>query len=71
MTTQARDALTADFQAKKARGLKDLKFFLGNVSEATVEEVCAVVNNVFEEVAKGNVIIQKSWGDSHRSKTTA
>jgi len=71
MTDTAREILTAEFQAKKAKGLKDLKFFLGNVSESTVEEVCADVNNVFTEVAKGNVIIQKSWSDSQRPKATA
>jgi hypothetical protein len=71
MTKTAREILTADFQAKKANGLKDLKFFFGNVSESTVEEVSAEVNKVYAEVAKGNVIIQKSWGDSHRNKATA
>ncbi len=70
-TTTARDTLTADFQAKKANGLKDLKFFFGNVSDSTVEGFCAAVNKIYAEVAKGNVIHQKSWGDSHHSKTTA
>lgn len=71
MTSTARQALTADFQAKKAKGLKDLKFFFGNVSETTVEEVCAEVNKIYAEVEKGNVIVQKSWGDSQRPKTMA
>lgn len=71
MTTAARDALTATFQAKKANGLRDLKFLFGDVSESTVEDVCGEVNKIYAEVEKGNVIIQKSWGDSHRSKTTA
>jgi hypothetical protein len=69
MTTIARETLTADFRAKQENGLKDLKFFFGNsVSESTVEEVCAEVNKVHAEVANGNVIIQKSWGDSQRPK---
>ncbi len=71
MTNTAREILTADFQAKKAKGLKDLKFFLGNVSESTVEDVCAEVNKLYAEVAKGNVIILKSWDDSQRPQTTA
>lgn len=65
MAQTARDQLRAGFQAKKARGLKDLKFFLGNVSQTTVEEVCAEVNKIDAQVEKGNVIVQKAWGDSH------
>jgi hypothetical protein len=72
MTNTAREILTADFQARKSHGLKDLKFFFGNtVSDSTVEEVCAEVNKIYAEVANGNVIVQKSWNDSQRSKTTA
>lgn len=71
MAQTARDQLHADFQAKKARGLKDLKFFLGNVSETTVEEVCAEVNKIYAQVEKGNVIVQKAWGDSNRPKAMA
>jgi hypothetical protein len=71
MTKTARETLTADFQAKKAKGLKDLKFLFGDVSQSTVEEVCGEVNKIYAEIEKGNVIVQKSWGDSHRIKTTA
>jgi hypothetical protein len=67
----AREILTADFQAKKKdKGLKDLKFFLGNVSDSTVEDVCAVVLKVYDEVDKKNFIIQKSWNDSQKPKAT-
>ena len=66
MTQTAREQLTANFQANKANGLKDIKFFLGNVSDSTVEDVCAEVNKLYAEVAKGNFKILKSWGDSHR-----
>jgi hypothetical protein len=71
MDPTARDKLTADFQAKKAAGLKDMKFFLGNVAESTVEEVCAEVNKLHAEVAKGNAKTLKSWGDSQRPKAKA
>lgn len=71
MSNSERQTLTANFQVKKANGLKDLKFFLGNVSQATVEEVCAEVNKIYAQVEKGNVIVQEAWGDSHRASTTA
>jgi hypothetical protein len=71
MEQTAREKLTAAFQAKKAAGLKDMKFFLGNVAESTVEEVCAEVNKLYGEVAKGNAKTLKSWGDSQRPATKA
>ena len=73
MTTaiKARDALTADFQAKKEHGLRDLKFYVGNVTDKTVEAVCADVNDVFEKVRDSNFIVHKSWGDSHALKDVA
>ena len=71
MDPTARDKLTADFQAKRAAGLKDMKFFLGKVTESTVEEVCAEVNKLHAEVAKGNAKIIESWADSQRPKTKA
>ena len=70
--TTAREQLTADFQAKKANGLKDIKFFLGtDVSDSTVEDVCAEVNKLYAEVAKGNFKILESWGDSQRPQAKA
>lgn len=69
MAKTARETLVADFQAKKAAGLKDMKFFLGNVTESTVEDVCAEVNRLYAEVAKGNVKTLESWGDSNCPKT--
>jgi hypothetical protein len=71
MDPTAREKLTAAFQAKREAGLKDMKFFLGNVTESTVEEVCAEVNKLHAEVAKGNAKTLHSWGDSQRPKTTA
>lgn len=71
MEPTARAQLLAAFQAKKAAGLRDMKFFLGNVTESTTEEVCAEVNKLSAEVAKGNAKTVKSWGDSQRPKAKA
>ncbi len=72
MTLTSREILTAHFQALQNEGLKDLKFFLGTgVTESTVEDVCAVVNRVYDEVAKGNVVIQDSWNDSQKPTKAA
>lgn len=68
ITSKSRLALTADFQAKKSKGLRDLKFYVGNVTGKTVEAVCSDVNAVFEKVREGNYIVHKSWGDSHAPK---
>ena len=70
--TTAREQLSADFQAKKAKGLKDIKFFLGSsITDSTVEDVCAEVNKLDAEVAKGNFKVLKSWGDSQRLRAKA
>lgn len=66
MNQTARAKLLATFQAKKAKGIKDMKFFLGKVSESTVEDVCAEVNKLYESVAQGNAKVVESWKDSNR-----
>lgn len=72
MHSTARAKLLADFQAKKANGLKDMKFFLGKVSESTVEDVCAEVMQLYDAVAQGNAKVVESWKDSNRpAKRTA
>jgi hypothetical protein len=68
MTQTAREQLLATFEEKKAAGLKDMKFFFGNVTESTVDEVCADVNKLYAEVAKGNVKAVEAFGDSNRPR---
>lgn len=64
----AREQLQERFAGLKGKGLRDMKFFLGHVNESTVEQVCAEVNRLYDEVAKGNVKVVESWGDSNRPK---
>ena len=71
MAKTARADLLSAFQAKKAAGLRDMKFFLGNVTESTTEEVCAEVNKLYAEVAKGNAKTIELWNDSQRPKAKA
>lgn len=67
MKETAREALLTRFHKMKADSdLRDMKFYLGKVSEATVEDVCGEVNRLYDEVAKGNVKEVHSWGDSQR-----
>ncbi len=68
MKETAREALLTRFHKMKEEGLRDMKFFLGKVSESTVEEVCGEVNRLYDEVAKGNVKVVESWGDSQRPR---
>lgn len=68
MKETARSALLQRFERMKAEdGLLDMKFFLGAVSEETVEAVCAEVNYLHELVDNGKVKEVTSWGDSHRA----
>lgn len=63
----ARTALVRRFEEMKAAGLRDMKFFLGSVSEETVEAVCAEVNRLHDMVDKGKDVKEMtSWGDSNR-----
>jgi len=67
MMAPERKALLDRFQAMKAEnGLRDMKFFLGKVSEDTVEAVCHVVNKVYDLVDSGNFKKVEKWGDSNR-----
>ena len=68
MMRTEREALLQRFERMKAEdGLLDMKFFLGSVSEETVEDVCAEVNRLHEMVEKGKVKEVKQWGDSNRA----
>jgi len=66
MAMTAKDELLSTFAQKKEHGLKDMKFFFGNVKESTVEDVCAEVNRLYAEEKKGNVKTIESWADSNR-----
>ena len=62
----ARSRLQTNFRAMRENGLRDMKFSLGKVSESTVEDVCAVVNRVLEDVDNGRAKTVAEWGDSQR-----
>ena len=63
MTTE-QQKLVARFQAMKANdGLKDLKFFFGQVSEATVDDFCEEVNRLYKLVDEGKCTKVDDWGD--------
>ena len=60
-----RDFLTARFQEEKERdGLVDMKFFFGQVSEQTVDDVCGEVNRLHRLVEEGKYEVVERWGDS-------
>jgi hypothetical protein len=62
-----RQILSDRFSAMKAGGvLVDMKFHLGDVSEATTEAVFSEVNHVLDHLRDGKVNWLESWGDSHR-----
>ncbi|MEQ9559859.1 MAG: hypothetical protein RIG67_29140 [Rhodospirillales bacterium] len=66
-----RSKLMQRFEALKSEeGLCDMKFFLGNVSEETVEAVCAEVNNALTLMQEGNFKEVNAWGDSQRPQDT-
>lgn len=59
-----RDLLTTRFQEKKKHdGLVDMKFFLGQVSEHAVDDVCEEVNRLYKLVEEGKCKSVPSWGD--------
>jgi hypothetical protein len=45
--------LAARFEAKAASGLRDVKFFVRNITEATEEGVCREVNRLYDAVERG------------------
>ena len=60
-----RDLLVDHFQRmKKDEGLVDMKFFFGQVSEATVDDFCEEVNRLYRLVDEGKFTKVKSWGDA-------
>lgn len=59
-----RDMLRKRFQQLKENdGLVDMKFFLGQVSEHTVDDVCEEVNRLYKLVEEGKCKLVTSWGD--------
>lgn len=58
-----RHGLTQRFNEMKAEGLTDMKFFLGETSVATVEQVCGDVNRILDLVRAGKGQVVESWGD--------
>lgn len=67
MMASDRKTLLDRFQAMQAKdGLRDMKFFLGAVSEATVEAVCHDVNRVYSLVKSGDYKEVDAWHDSNR-----
>lgn len=56
--------LVGRFQAMKAKdGLRDMKFFFGQVSESTVDDFCAEVNRLYRLVSEGKCTKVDDWGD--------
>jgi hypothetical protein len=47
------DLLANRFQKKAAEGLVDVKFFLRNTQEASAEQICQEVNNLYDAVERG------------------
>ena len=62
--TAARQELAERFTEMKRSGLKDMKFFLGQVSEETVEDVCTDVNRVLKMNDDGQYTVLDKWGDT-------
>ena len=61
----ARGKLAARFQRMRdEEGLVDMKFFFGQVSEATVDDFCEEVNRLHKFVEEGKFTEIKHWGDS-------
>lgn len=65
MTTQTEQAkLVERFHKMTAEdGLRDMKFFFGQVAEATVDEFCGEVNRLYTLVEEGKFTKIESWGD--------
>ena len=64
MEPQERDLLAKRFQEEKENsGLLDMKFFLGDVSDCVVDDVCQEVNHLYELAEKGQCRPVPSWGD--------
>ena len=60
-----RDLLVERFQRmKKDDDLVDMKFFFGQVSEATVDDFCEEVNRLYKLVDEGKFTKIESWGDA-------
>lgn len=62
-----RHGLSQRFEKMKAEGLTDMKFFLGETSNATVEEVCGDVNRVLDRLADGKFTVVEKWDDKPSS----
>ena len=49
-----RQKLAARYEEMRAGGLVDVKFYLRNPGEATVEQVCGELNAMYAAVESGN-----------------
>ncbi|MGN6364433.1 hypothetical protein [Asticcacaulis taihuensis] len=58
--------LAATYEAKKAAGLVDVKFFLRNTDEVLGEEICAEVNRLDEAIANGD-FVPLVFDDRHKA----
>jgi hypothetical protein len=56
--------LAQRFEQLESKGLKDVKFFIADPSEAVVEQVCQEVNRLYEAVDRGECRPLK-FNDSH------
>jgi hypothetical protein len=54
--TTARDEFLAWFEREKANGLKDIKFYPGNESEASAASFYQEVNAMNRAIAQGNSV---------------
>lgn len=68
MTRSEQAKLLSRFSEMKAKGLRDMKFYL-NACETTVEQACADINRVYDLVERGDVVRMTKWGDSNKAET--
>ncbi len=68
MVKSSCDALAERVEQRVAeRGLVDVKFFLGNPSEASLESVCDEVMRLYDALEKGDFKEIESFEDSYKN----
>ncbi len=65
MATTERKKLNRRYNQLRTSGLRDVKFYLGEVAGITIEQVCAEVNRVFDIVDRGEAFESEDWGHSY------